>query len=277
MGSIKAIDVLYSPGSVSRSADAPGVVACAEKPEDLLRRMDTAGVGQVLLAPCNRWQCDRHWLCGEVQSDDISLFIQGNNQRFAGLAGYNPFAITESLREVNRALHELDMRGVYLPTEGSDVSLLDRRLYPLYSRCVEIGVPVVVQVGTAGVAHPSELAEVIVDFPELDVVAGWTGPLDFDSIAWYARKSEHIWFAFAANDPAQEAKTAELLNSSIGHRCMWGSGGLPWKELLDRIHLFSLPQETLQSFLHDAAERLFRLSRPALALSRSEESIALAE
>lgn len=275
-----AIDVLYSPVFLTGSSDILATPGCVERPEALLRRMDANRVSQVLLAACKQWGCERHWQCSEVQTDDITQYVQMNKERFAGMASYNPYSITESLLRVRRAIQLLDIRGVYVQTEGSPIALSDRRMYPLYSRCVELGAPVLLQVGERpGLAHPSELNIVAMDFPELEIVAGWTGPLDFEIIAALAAKSASVFFAFSASEPAQDARTAELLRSPIGQRCMWGSNGLPWRELLDHVCQLGLSEPMLNSFLHDVAARMFKFSRPALPLLGSDEGegIPLAE
>ena len=55
----------------------------------------------------------------------------------------------------------------------------DRRYYPLYAACVELGVPFCTQVGHTGPLRPSEtgrpipyIDQVAIDFPELTIVCG---------------------------------------------------------------------------------------------------------
>jgi predicted TIM-barrel fold metal-dependent hydrolase len=65
--------------------------------------------------------------------------------------------------------------GVFPGHLGVDIT--DRRLYPLYSACIDRGLPVRINVGVAGpmVAsrhqHPELLEDLLLDFPELTVIA----------------------------------------------------------------------------------------------------------
>ena len=58
----------------------------------------------------------------------------------------------------------------------------DRRYYPLFAECVELGVPFCTQVGHTGPLRPSEtgrpipyIDEIALDFPELVIVCGHIG------------------------------------------------------------------------------------------------------
>ena len=58
----------------------------------------------------------------------------------------------------------------------------DRRYYPLYAECIELGVPFCLQVGHTGPLHSSEpgrpipyLDRVALDFPDLVIVGGHIG------------------------------------------------------------------------------------------------------
>ena len=60
--------------------------------------------------------------------------------------------------------------------------LTDRRYYPLYAECIDLDIPVCLQVGHTGPLCPSEpgrpipyIDEVALEFPELRIVCGHIG------------------------------------------------------------------------------------------------------
>ena len=97
-------------------------------------------------------------------------------------------------RGVKHAIWELDylvkngnakLCKVYAPED--DGPLNDPRMWPFYEKCCELDIAVTVHTGTAYVlphpdrnTHPSQLDEILLDFPELKLIAyhslQWAGP-----------------------------------------------------------------------------------------------------
>jgi hypothetical protein len=81
----------------------------------------------------------------------------------------------------------------------------NRRYYPLYAECVELGIPFCLQVGHTGPLCPSEsgrpipyLDHVALEFPELKIVAGHIGyPWTAEMIA-LATKYPNVYIDTAA-------------------------------------------------------------------------------
>ncbi|MFX8481514.1 amidohydrolase family protein, partial [Acinetobacter baumannii] len=76
----------------------------------------------------------------------------------------------------------------------------DRRYYPLYAECVELGVPFCTQVGHTGPLRSSEtgrpipyLDDVALDFPELTIVAGHIGYPWTEEMIALARKYPNVY------------------------------------------------------------------------------------
>lgn len=128
----------------------------------------------------------------------------------------------------------------------SQIPLDDRRFYPVYATCEELGLPVSVTVGLGprrsgwACQHPDRLESVLVDFPDLRVIAAHVGP-----------PFEPLLVALAANWPT-------LFLSNSAHRA-------------DRMHpdllgllarrpgrvLFASDHPLLEmKVAHDAARRL---------------------
>ena len=85
-----------------------------------------------------------------------------------------PHQAAQLVRE-HGSLEEVAAIGVFPAHLGCDIT--DRRLYPLYSACIERGLPVRINVGIAGPMvsskhqHPELLEDLLLEFPELTVIA----------------------------------------------------------------------------------------------------------
>lgn len=201
-----------------------------ESIETMLGLMDEADVRKVFIAQCKMWPHKRQWMYMDTQLADVLQYTERFPDRFYGLAGYNPFAITESLREIEVAVRDHGFKGAYVHIYGF-IPLTDRKMYLLYAKCVELDVPVSVQVGHVLEAMPSDcgrpiyLDRVACDFPELRILASDTG------WPWEPRSSsrsaaaDNVWFGVDAWMPKYlSPPILQFVNSRMGaDRCVWGT------------------------------------------------------
>jgi uncharacterized protein len=261
MATLQVIDTLFSMESPSTVIH---LAKCSDPVAECVAAMDEAGISKVVLAPCKRWNCERHWMCGDIQIDEVEQYVATHSDRFAGLAAYNPRAISESIEAVDNAIRRLDFRGVYVPWEGRDVTLQDACMYPLYARCVELNVPVMIEVGDSGESATKLLAalrKILADYSELKVVLAWPASADLNVMIAACKQHPALSVAFDGRVvEGQESMLKDWLTTEGADRCIWGSNGLPWKKLLQHLSAYSLPETVLKSFLYENAVRLFGLS-----------------
>ena len=256
------IDTLFSMESPSTVIH---LAKCGDTVADCVAAMDAAGISKAVLAPCRRAACERHYVCEDIQIDEVRRCVAERPDRFAGLAAYNPHEISESMQQVEQALRMSDFRGVYIPWNADGVKLQDACMYPLYARCVELNLPVVVQFNDPGEGAVNILAAVrtvLGDFAELKLILAWAAAADLNVIVAACKQHPTLSVAFDGRVlSGQESALTAWMKAEGGYRCMWGSNGLPWKELLQQIDSYSLPETVLNSFLHENAWRAFGLAQ----------------
>lgn len=269
MPTLRIIDTLFSMESPSTVIH---LSKCADTVAECVAAMDEAGISKVVLAPCRRWDCERHYVCGDIQIEEVQQCVASRPDRFAGLATYNPYAISESMQQVDQAVRMSDFRGVYIPWNTDGVKLQDACMYPLYSRCVELNVPAMVQfneVGDGAVKMLSSIRTVLGDFPELRLILAWGAAADLNVMLAACKQHPTLLVAFDGRVlSGKETALIAWMKAEGEYRCMWGSNGLPWKKLLQHIDSYSLPESVLNSFLHENAWRAFGLAQ----VIRTEES-----
>ena len=243
---------------------------CFAHPEELAVCMEAAGVRQALVTQCRVWNCERQPLCEEQRSDDVLKFVRTAPQRFAGLAGFNPFDIAGSLRELDDCAAGGGFYGVYLNAETFTVSLADRKLYPLYAKAVELGWPVVAQFGAS--STPAAMLEVSGDFPELVLVGAlrcWPNRALLEKIV---EQAENACFIVPPRLVGEEL--AELLHGPAGERLMWGSDGAGWAKPLAQLSGLAIAGAALRRLLCDNAMRVFKLSAVTSVKAPAGETLA---
>jgi uncharacterized protein len=239
--------------------------------DDMLARMDAAGVERLFIAQCKMWSYRRKWMYMDTRLEEVLHYTQSHPDRFSGLAGYDPFHISESLREIETAVTQHGFRGVYVHIYGFDIPLHDPKMYPLYAKCVELDVPVSLQVGHVLEAMPSDCARpiyldrVACDFPELKLIGAHTGWPWVEELISVCYKWENVWLGVDAWMPRYlSPPILQFINSRLGQdRCLWGTNGLPWQESLRQIDQLGLKPETKHKLLYENSARLFKLEEPA--------------
>ena len=260
---LPAIDVLFHP------AARPAAGACPLLPPSEAA-MDAAGIARVLVSQCKLWSCERQWMCVDTRLDDV-LRYTASSPRFIGLAGYNPFDIAESFREIELAVATYAFRGAYLHADSFRLPLTDARMYPLFAKAAELGVPVLLQ---SSPVPSGDLDRVTADFPDLSLVLAQACPQLADITA-IAAACENVFFAldpgalvhlihqWTALAVAHDASSSSFLSEVFQQRCMWGSNSLDWCDALRSVNSLPLLPETRACFLRRNAERVFALGQPA--------------
>jgi len=235
--------------------------------EILTKLMDEAGVDKVFITQTKMWSYRNKWMYMDTKVEEVAQYTRRYPDRFVGLAGYNPFRIKESLREIETAVTRHGFKGVYVHIFGFDIPLHDKKMYPLYAKCVELDVAVSVQTGHVLEAMPSEhgrpmyLDYVASDFPELRILGAHTGWPWVEELMSVCYKWENVWFGIDAWMPKYlKPEIVNFIGSRMGQdRAVWGTNGLPWKESLDQVDALGLKPEARRKLIHANARELFRL------------------
>ena len=130
----------------------------------------------------------------KVKNEDVAAFCRKHGPRYIGFAGVDPHKGMAAVRELETAVRELGLRGLNLQCFELKLAINDKRMYPLYSKCVELDIPVNIHCGinfsTASqmdYGRPAYLDEVMLHFPELRVCAsppGWPWIEELIGVAW---------------------------------------------------------------------------------------------
>lgn len=279
---LRAIDIMYyvsTPEFIAKWTKAKeGELICRmeraigglpqhESIEAMIAKMDEAGVEKVLVSQCKMWSYRNKWMYMDTSLEEVAQYTTRYPHRFAGLAGYNPFRIKESLQEIELGVKKYGFKGVYVHIYGFDIPLHDAKMYPLYSKCVELGIPVSLQVGHVLEGMPSEhgrpiyLDRVACDFPELKIVGAHTGWPWVEELISVCYKWDNVYFGVDGWMPKYlKPEIIHFINSRMGQdRCLWGTNGLPWKENLKQVEELGLKEEAKRKLLRENAIELFKL------------------
>ncbi len=151
-----------------------------------------------------------------VSNDEVAEWVRQHPTRFAGLATVDLDRPMVAVRELRRRVRDDGFVGLRMLPWLWGVPPTDRRYYPLFAECVELGVPFCTQVGHTGPLRRSEtgrpipyIDEIALDFPELVIVCGHVGYPWTEEMVAVARKHENVYIdtsAYTTRAPTRGAR-----------------------------------------------------------------------
>jgi predicted TIM-barrel fold metal-dependent hydrolase len=205
-----------------------------------------------------------------ISNAEVAGWVQQHPDRFAGLAAVDLDRPVQAVRELRRCVTELGFKGLRVIPWLWDAPPSDRRYYPLYVACVELGVPFCTQVGHTGPLRASEVGrpipyvdQVALDFPELVIVCGHVGYPWTEEMVALARKYENVYIDTSAYTSRRlPAELVSYMKTRGGRRkVLFGTNYpmiLPHKAL-EHLDALELDAQTRELYLAGNARRVFAL------------------
>lgn len=233
-----------------------------EVPLDLtLAAMDEAGVERGMI-------CAWYDASGPlISNDEVAAWVAAHPDRLTGVASVDIRNPRLAVAELRRAVNDLGFRALRIVPWLWGLPPSHRLYYPLFSECVELGIPFMTQVGHTGPLRSSEtgrpipyLDDVALDFPELVIVGGHIGyPWTAEMIA-LATKYPNVYIDTSAY--VAHRYPAELVAYLRGHgrrKVLFGTNYpmiMP-AQALKRLDELALDDEARSLFLGGNASRIF--------------------
>lgn len=231
--------------------------------EQLVQMMDEAGVGRVMLSA---WYRPGKWV---ISNDTVAAMVRQFPHRFVGVAAVNLEKPVEAVHELERAVKELGFKALRVVPWLWNRPPNDKFYFPLYVKCIELGIPFCTQVGHTGPLMPSEtgrpvpyLDEVALTFPELRIVGGHIGHPWTDEMIGVAWKHENVFIDTSAYLPRYYPQQLVHYLKTYGQdKVLFGTNfpQLPWAKCVQQVQAMNLPEEIQTKFLSRNARRVFQL------------------
>jgi uncharacterized protein len=236
--------------------------------EVTLAAMDGAGVDFGLISA---WHGPEGSLIG---NDEVAAWVGEHRDRLGGLAAVNLRQPLQAVRELRRCIVELGFKGLRMLPWLWEAPPTDRRYYPLYAVCAELGVPFCSQVGHTGPLRPSDpgrpipyIDQVALDFPELVIVGGHIGYPWTEEMIAVARKHEHVYIDTSAYTARRyPPELVDYMHSTGGrHKVLFGTNYpmITAQQALAELDALGLDDEARELFLAGNAKRVFGLADDA--------------
>ncbi len=224
--------------------------------------MDQASIDKSLISA---WVAPRNVM---ISNDEVASFVVQAPNRLVGVGSADISRPMAAVREVRRCIQDLGFKAIRILPWLWEVPPTDRRFYPVYAACCELGVPFCTQIGHTGPLMPSEvgrpvyLDQVAIDFPELVIVGGHIGYPWTDEAIAVATKHENFYIDTSAYTVKRYPPALVAFMRAHGRsKVLFGTNYpmiLPAKALAGFDGL-SLDDEARELFLSGNARRVFKV------------------
>lgn len=206
----------------------------------------------------------------KISNEEVADFCAQNGPRFIGFAGVDPHKGIAAVRELEYAVRELGLRGLNLQCFEHKLHINDKRMYPLYAKCIELDIPVNIHTSInfssdtpMEYGRPILLDEIMVHFPELRVCAappGWPWIHELIGVAW---RHSNVSIGLVAVRPkylTQPGSGYEGLlqfgGSVLQDRIIFGTSSLvPVERSVKEIEALPLSDAVKRKWLYENAAR----------------------
>jgi predicted TIM-barrel fold metal-dependent hydrolase len=254
---------------IFRKYRSPRVIFEGMSVEQMLAEMDAGGVDRCVLSAFY------HRDIAVVSNEEVADLVRKHPSRFVGAGSVNPMGKPMDVaRQVERLVRELGLRAIrlepYMYGDGTTgLAPNDKHYWPVYLKCVELGVPVCIQVGHTGPLLPSEcgrpiyLDEVALAFPELVIIGCHLGQPWHEEMMTLAWKHPNVYVETSARTPKHWPA------SFVEFACGWGQDKVLWatdypllsfERTLSELEALGLTREIFDKIVRGNAERAFGLA-----------------
>jgi predicted TIM-barrel fold metal-dependent hydrolase len=277
------VDVHVHPPTKEFLIDAGGVHAAAAARkfghdiklttfEEMLEEYSGCGVEKVVLFA---WDAETTSHRPRVSNEFVSKVVDRYPGRIVGFASVDPHK-EHAVKVLEYAIRQLRLSGLKLHPQVQAFEPNDPRYYPIYSKCLELNIPITFHTGStnwgAGLegggrvklhySNPMLLDDVAADFPELKIIMAHPGwPWQDEQLA-IATHKENVYVDLSGWSPKYfQPLLVTYMTKMIPHKFMFGTDYpmLSPKRWLRDFEALNLNSDVRRMILGENARKLLRI------------------
>ncbi|MFC1926461.1 amidohydrolase family protein [Chloroflexota bacterium] len=237
--------------------DSRGRIEKGGSVDDVIALMDEVGVERGLIG-------------ASVDNPDRTLeVIEKYPDRFFGTVSVNPYLGMDHIRKLERLIISYkELKAVHVVGFEIQRPYNDKIYYPLYAKCVELDIPIIVYVGIPGPRVPGDcqnpiyLDEVCWFFPELKIVMRHGGEPWESLCVKLMLKWPNLYYSTSAFAPKHIPKAIiDYANTRGADKVVYAGyyPGIDYHRLKSEIEQLPLRDHVWPKFLRENAMKVFKL------------------
>lgn len=241
--------------------------------DQMLEEYSSCGIERLVLFA---WDAETSTRRPKVANEYVAKIADRYPDRVIGFASVDPHK-KSAVKDLDHAVRELKLRGLKLHPQAQAFEPNDRAYHPIYSKCVELNVPITFHTGStywgAGLeggggvklrySDPMLLDDVAADFPDLTLIMAHPGwPWQDEQLA-IAMHKENVYVELSGWSPKYfQPLLVTYMAKLIPHKFMFGTDYpmLSPRRWLDDFKALQLSSEVRAMILRDNAKGLLKLN-----------------
>ena len=196
--------------------------------------------------------------------------MRADPHKFYGRAGLDPHKGMQAIDELSRMVNEFGMKGASVDPYLAKLPADHRKFYPIYAKCGEFDIPVVISTGMATLVdgadpehcHPRYIDAVARDFPKLKIVVSHGCYPWVNEIIMVVQRNRNVYLELTGyvKSPFSE-DYIQAANTMIGDKVIFASAH-PFLDFKGQIALYrKLPfsPQALENIFYNNAAKLLGL------------------
>ncbi|SHK35679.1 amidohydrolase family protein [Desulforamulus aeronauticus] len=203
-------------------------------------------------------------------NDGVAAFVNKYPNKFIGFAGLDPHKGMAAVRELNRSVNELGLKGASIDPYLAKIYVNDAKYYPIYAKCCELDIPIVITTGPASLVPeavidhvaPRYIDFVARDFPELTIVVSHGAYPWVNEMITVAQRNANVYFDMSEYEffPMAEAYV-QGANTIISDKLLFASAHpfVDFKDALQSYEKLPFTDEVREKVMYQNAARILKL------------------
>lgn len=212
---------------------------------------------------------------GDHDNRKTAELVHAHPEKFKGFIFVDPNQGEAAVRELETSVKEYGLHALYLTAFRTKLAADDKKNYPLYAKCCELGIPVHIysslnlsKAVPYDIGHPRYIDQVARDFPKLKIMAGvsgWPWVLDFLSLGL---RHENVYLNFETHEPRKIAERGSgyepylyygenNLRERICFASNWVTQSLPVEDLIAQVEALPWSDAAKERILYENAKTFY--------------------
>lgn len=203
-------------------------------------------------------------------NDGVASFVNKYPDKFIGFAGLDPHKGMAAVRELNRSVNELGLKGASIDPYLAQIYVNDAKYYPIYAKCCELNIPIVMTTGPASLVPnavidhvaPRYIDFVARDFPELTIIVSHGAYPWVNEMITVAQRNANVYFDMSEYEffPMSEAYV-QAANTIISDKLLFASAHpfVDFKDALKSYDKLPFTDEVRAKVMYQNAARILGL------------------
>lgn len=203
-------------------------------------------------------------------NDSVIEFVNKYPNKFIGFGGLDPHKGMRAIDELKHLVNDQGFKGAAIDPYLAQIYVNDAKYYPIYAKCCELNVPIVITTGPATLipkaiidhVAPRYIDIVARDFPELKMIVSHGGYPWVNEMIIVAQRNQNVFFELSEYENFPMSETyIQAVNTIISDKVLFASAHpfVDFKVALQGYAKMPLTNEAREKVMYKNAARILNI------------------